>query len=181
MWAGLPGVLHYQADHSGVIPKKHHAPGMVLPEGLAVVEQAVKPCRHQQHPRRLYNSPMSDDLNMDFFFPELSADGQNLPVPPAEMCFLELRAEPVLDEGPLRTRVYVEVTPFQQRPYIEVVLAGADGSEIASASIIEPLQRKNVFTLHLRGAQKSGQFSLHARLYYPDGPAADSRTIQFEI
>jgi hypothetical protein len=124
---------------------------------------------------------MPDDLNMDFFFPELSDDGQNLPVPPAEMRFIELRPEPVLDEGPLRARIYVEVTPFQKRPYIEVILTGADGEEIASASIIEPLQRKNVFTLHLRGAQTSGQFSLHARLYYPDGPESDTREVKFEI
>jgi hypothetical protein len=124
---------------------------------------------------------MPDDLNMDFFFPELSDDGQNLPVPPAEMRFTELRAEPVRDEGPLRARVYVEVTAFQKRPYLEVVLTGADGAEIASASIIEPLQRKNVFTMHLRGAQQRGQFSLRARLYYPESPDADTREIQFEI
>jgi hypothetical protein len=108
---------------------------------------------------------MSDDL--EFFFPELSEDGANVPVPPAEMRFLELRAEPVIDDGPLRVRVYVEVTPFQKRPFIEVVLAGQKGQEIATASVIEPLQRKNVFTMHIRGGQQRGKFSLHARMYYP--------------
>jgi hypothetical protein len=124
---------------------------------------------------------MTDDLNMDFFFPELSADGQNVPVPPEAMRFVELRAEPVIDEGPLRARVYVEVTPFQQRPYIEVTLSGADGEEIASASVIEPMSRKNVFTLHLRGPQQTGTFHLGARLYYPEKPDSDSREITFEI
>jgi hypothetical protein len=110
---------------------------------------------------------MSDDLNMDFFFPELSDDGENIPVPPAEMRFLELRAEPVIDDGPLRIRVYVEVTPFQKRPFIEVVLTGEKGQEIATASVIEPLQRKNVFTMHIRGGQQRGKFNLYARMYYP--------------
>jgi hypothetical protein len=108
---------------------------------------------------------MSDDL--EFFFPELSEDGANVPVPPAEMRFLELRAEPVVDDSPLRVRVYVEVTPFQKRPFIEVVLTGEKGQEIATASVIEPLQRKNVFTMHIRGGQQRGQFLLHARMYYP--------------
>ena len=45
---------------------------------------------------------MPDNLNMDFFFPELSDNGENIPVPPEEMRFLELRAEPVYDDGPLR-------------------------------------------------------------------------------
>ncbi len=110
---------------------------------------------------------MSDDLNMDFFFPELSENGENIPVPPAEMRFLELRAEPVIDDGPLRIRVYVEVTPFQKRPFIEVVLTGEKGQEIATASVIEPLQRKNVFTMHIRGGQQRGKFNLYARMYYP--------------
>jgi hypothetical protein len=108
---------------------------------------------------------MSDDL--EFFFPELSEDDANVPVPPAEMRFLELRAEPVIDDGPLRVRVYVEMTPFQQRPFIEVVLVDQKGQEIATASVIEPLQRKNVFTMHIRGGQQRGKFLLHARMYYP--------------
>ncbi len=120
---------------------------------------------------------MTDD--MDLFFPELSEAGQNLP--PEQMRFTELRVEPVLDEGPLRARIYLEVTPFQQRPYIEVDLFGADGSEIASASVIEPISRKNVFTLHLRGEQQSGKFRLSARLYYPEKPDSDTREITFEV
>lgn len=124
---------------------------------------------------------MPNNLNMDFFFPELSDNGGNIPVPPEEMRFLELRAEPVHDDGPLRMRVYIEVTPFRQRPHIDLVLSGADGAEIASANIVEPMQRKNVITMHLRGEQKSGQFTLRARLYYPEGPQADTAEFAFEI
>jgi hypothetical protein len=122
---------------------------------------------------------MTDD--MDFFFPELSNNGENIPLPPEEMRFTELRAEPVIDDGPLRTRVYVEVTPFQQRPYIEVVLSGADGEEITSVSVIEPMSRKNVFTMHIRSHQQSGKFTLSARLYYPEKPDSDTREATFEV
>jgi hypothetical protein len=123
---------------------------------------------------------MTDD--MDFFFPELNpAEAGVIPLPPADMRFLELKAEPVYDNGPSRLRVYVELTAFQQRPYLEVTLFDAQGADIASASIIEPMSRKNVFTLHVRGPQQTGQFSLKARLFYPDQPDSDAREIKFEI
>jgi hypothetical protein len=123
---------------------------------------------------------MSDDL--EIYFPELNpANAGIVPVPPQEMRFTELKVEPVLDGGPVRLRVYVEVTAFQQRPNMEIALNDADGDEIVSASIIEPMQRRNVFTMHVRGSQQSGKFSLHARLFYPDQPDSDTRQIEFEI
>jgi hypothetical protein len=120
--------------------------------------------------------------NAEFFFPELNpAEDGIIPMPPEQMRFLELRAEPVLDNGPLRLRVYIDVTAFQQRPYIDVTLTGADGHEIASANIIEPMSRKNVFTMHVRGQQQSGSFALKARLFYPEHPDSDTREFTFEI
>ncbi len=120
--------------------------------------------------------------DMEHFFPELNpAEDGIVPQPPAEMHILELRAEPVLDGGPLRLRVYIDVTAFQQRPYIDVVLSDTNGREIASVNIIEPMSRKNVFTMHVRGPQHSGQFHLAARLFYPEQPDSDTRQIAFEI
>src|SRR5690348_13666718 len=118
----------------------------------------------------------------EFFFPELNAaeDGV-IPQPPEEMRILELRVEPVQDGGPARLRVYLEVTAFQQRPYLEVTLQDAEGREIASVSVIEPMQRKNVFTMHVRGPQQDGRFGLAARLFYPEKPDSDTRKIEFEI
>jgi hypothetical protein len=123
---------------------------------------------------------MSDDLEL--FFPELnSAEAGNIPVPPDEMRFKDVKVEPVLDNGPVRMRVYVETTAFQQRPYMEVILYNSLGVEIGSVNVIEPMQRKNVFTMHLRGEQQSGKFCLQARLYYPEKPDSDKRKIEFEI
>lgn len=120
--------------------------------------------------------------DMDFFFPELNpAEDGVIPQPPENMRILELRAEPVRDGGPTRLRVYLDVTAFQQRPYIEVALGDAEGNEIASVNIIEPMSRKNVFTMHIRGPHQSGIFRLSARLYYPEQPDSDTRQITFEI
>jgi len=123
---------------------------------------------------------MSDDLEM--FFPELLPENPgNIPVPPGEMRFKEVRVEPVLDNGPARLRVYLVTTAFTQRPYMEVTLFDQDDNEIASASVIEPMQVKNVFTMHLRGGQQSGKFHLLARLFYPEQPDSDTREFEFEI
>ena len=120
--------------------------------------------------------------DMDFFFPELNPDNDGvIPLPPADVRITELKVEPVQDNGPTRLRVYVDMTAFQQRPYLEVRLDNAEGEEIASVNIIEPMSRKNVFTMHLRGPQQTGHFSLSARLFYPDQPDSDTRSIQFEI
>ena len=123
---------------------------------------------------------MSDDL--EFFFPELNpAEDGVIPLPPEDMRILEFKAEPVQDNGPVRLRVYIDVTAFQKRPYLEVVLNNAQGDEITSVDIIEPMQRKNVFTMHVRGPQQAGKFSLSARLFYPEQPNSDTRKIEFEI
>ena len=123
---------------------------------------------------------MSDDL--EFFFPELNpAENGVVPLPPADMRIMGLKVEPVQDNGPTRLRVYLEVTAFQQRPYLEVNLYDAQGDEIASAHIIEPMQRKNVFTMHIRAEQQTGKFALSARLFYPELPDSDQRKIEFEI
>ena len=123
---------------------------------------------------------MSDDLEM--FFPDLlPADPGNIPLPPDEMRFKEVKVEPVLDNGPVRLRVYIETTAFTQRPYLEVTLNNRNGDEIASASVIEPIHTKNVFTMHLRGEQQSGKFNLLARLFYPEKSDSDRREFEFEI
>ena len=124
---------------------------------------------------------MNDD-EMSFFFPELDPDSEGLvPVQPSEMRFLELRPEQVIDDGPKRFRVYVETTPFTQRPYIELALIDESGTEVTSANIIEPIMKKNVLTMHMRGEQKSGRFRLFARMFYPDLCESDRVEVDFEM
>jgi hypothetical protein len=113
-------------------------------------------------------------MTMDFFFPE---DNLNR-MTPEETRITSLTAEPYPDG--YRLRVNIEVTPFQKRPYIEVVLNDADGDEVASSSIVEPMGWKLEFTMHIRGELKN-PYTLEARLFYPDGPTADPCTIAFNV
>lgn len=114
---------------------------------------------------------------MDFFLPE---DNLQRAVP-EETHITSLRAEPYPDRG--RVRVNMEIVPFQKRPHIDVVLSDADGEEVATTHVVEPMSWKLEFTLHIRGKEDpAGAYSLEARLYYPEGgPAAEPVKIGFEI
>ena len=111
---------------------------------------------------------------MDFFLPE-----DNLArAVPEETKINALFAKPYPDGR--RLRVNMEVTPFQKRPYIEVILTNADGDEVASTNIVEPLSWKLEFTMHIRG-DLSNPYTLNARLYYPDGPSTEPFIYSFDV
>ncbi len=111
---------------------------------------------------------------MDFFLPE---DHLQRAVP-EETRITSLTAAPYPDG--YRLHVNIEITPFQQRPHLEVVLKDANHEEIASSSIIEPLGWKIEFTMHIRG-ELNNPYTLEARLFYPDGPAAEPQAFTFDV
>lgn len=115
-------------------------------------------------------------MTLEFFFP----DDLTPRAAPEETRITDLRAEAYPDRG--RVRVDMEITPFQTRPHVDVTLTDADGDEVATTSFVEPMTWKLEFTLHIRGkADPAGAYRLEARLYYPDGPAAEPVTCEFEI
>lgn len=112
---------------------------------------------------------------MEFFFPE---DNLTRAVP-EETRITSLSATPYSDGR--RLRVNIDVTPFQKRPYIEVSLNDADGEEVASTNIVEPMSWKLEFTMHIRGELRN-PYTVNARLYYPDdGPSDEPRQFSFNV
>jgi hypothetical protein len=111
---------------------------------------------------------------MDFFFPE---DNLTRAVP-EETRITSLSAEPYPDG--YRVLVKMQITPFQKRPHIEVLLNDADGEEVASTTIVEPLSWKIEFTMHLRG-ELHNPYTLEGKLYYPDGPSQEPQSFSFEV
>ncbi len=97
---------------------------------------------------------------------------------PEETHITSLTAEPYPDGE--RVHVNIEITPFQMRPFIEVLLSDVKGGEVATASIVEPMGWKLELTMHLRGS-KAGPFKLEAKLFYPDGPHAAPVLHTFEV
>jgi len=113
---------------------------------------------------------------MEFFI----NDPNILRYPPADVRLLDLRAD--ADPEKKRLRVALDLTPFQQRPNIELNLTDSEGNEAASASIIEPVGWKLELTLHIRKIGPSdGKYTLAASLSYPELGEIDRRTLIIEV
>ena len=111
---------------------------------------------------------------MDFFLPEDHLQRAT----PEETRITSLTATPYPDG--YRLHVNIEMTPFQTRPHLEVVLSDADQEEVASTSIVEPLGWKIEFTMHIRG-ELNNPYTVEAKLFYPDGPTSDPKTFTFDV
>ena len=113
-------------------------------------------------------------MTMEFFFPE---DNLNRATP-EETDITSLSAEPYPDG--YRLRVNIEMTPFQKRPHLEIILTNGNGDEVATASVVEPMNWKIEFTLHLHG-ELANPYTLEAKLFYPDGPSKEPKTFSFDV
>ena len=113
-------------------------------------------------------------MTMDFFFPEDNLDRST----PEETHITSLSAEPYPDG--YRLHVNIEMTPFQKRPHIDITLNNGDGNEVASVNVVEPMNWKIEFTMHIRGEAKN-PYTLGAKLFYPDGPSKEPQTFTFNI
>jgi hypothetical protein len=101
---------------------------------------------------------------MDIFF----QDPTDIPLPPGEVRIRQFRAEPWPDGR--RVRVTLELTPFLQRPNGEIRITDLQGAEAASISIIETMEPKMEFTMHLRGAELQGPYTATAHIFYLEEP-----------
>jgi len=97
---------------------------------------------------------------------------------PEETRITSLSAEPYPDG--YRLHVNIEMTPFQQRPHLDITLNNGSGNEVATASVVEPMTWKIEFTMHIRG-ELSNPYTLEAKLFYPDGPSREPQTFSFEV
>jgi hypothetical protein len=106
-------------------------------------------------------------------------------LPPADTRILELRAEPYPDGK--RLRIALDLTPFEQKPYLELKLNNTTGEVVAAASIIELVVWRIELTLHIRkrviipgeaiSKIPTGPYQLEAILSYPDLGQIDRRDL----
>lgn len=98
-------------------------------------------------------------------------------LPPQEVRILELRGEPWPEDG-RRVRIHIEMTPFLERPNIEVNISDKDGKEVSSIDIIESIEFRMTFTMHIRSSEAQGPFTLSAALKYPELGVIDQSNVQ---
>jgi hypothetical protein len=102
-------------------------------------------------------------------------------LPPADTRLLDLRAEPYPDGK--RLRVTLDLTPFQQKPYLELTLTDSAGEVVAETSIVEPVAWGLELTLHLLkpGSTPGDIYKLTVFLSFPDLGEIDRRDLTVEI
>ncbi|NOY97814.1 MAG: hypothetical protein GXP40_01245 [Chloroflexi bacterium] len=115
---------------------------------------------------------------MEFFFD--SQTNPDIPrLDPEDVRIVEMRAEPYPDGR--RVRVNLDITPYKKRPHLEVTLTNPGGDEVSTVSIIEPLNWKIEFTMHIRGENIAGTYTLDTRLFYPPRDEEDPKMARVDI
>ena len=100
-------------------------------------------------------------------------------LPPQEVRILSLRAEP-WPENDRRVRIHLDLTPFNERPNLEVSIMDAGDREVASITIIESIEDRMTFTMHIRGEDVHGPYMLSANVLYPEIGSVDQKSVPFE-
>lgn len=98
-------------------------------------------------------------------------------VPPQEVRLEELRTEPWPD--PHRVRIHLTLTPFLARPYLLASILNSAGEVVSSASIVEAMQHRMTFTMHIRTPDVDPHYTLSVEVSYPDTGVVDRRSISF--
>jgi hypothetical protein len=69
-------------------------------------------------------------------------------------------------EDKKRVALGFDITPFAERPSIQVTVKDSEGAEAANLSVIEALQPNFTITIHLRDGSPIREYHLEAILYY---------------
>ncbi len=97
-----------------------------------------------------------------FFVP----DPNDPPVPPDQVRVRRVQVEPWSDGR--RVKVVAELTPFEKRPHVEIEVFNEQGQVVAGLSVVEPIDPRLEFTLHLRDPYPEQRFRLVVSVQYPD-------------
>jgi hypothetical protein len=109
--------------------------------------------------------------------------------PPEKTHLLDFSAKPYPDGS--RIHISLELTPFLQKPNMEIVLTDSEENIVASTSIIEPTAWKIELTLHIRKVTQNAEqpsdpmgnkrYTLSVMVTYPELGEIDRRTLSLQI
>ncbi len=102
-----------------------------------------------------------------------------VPLPPEQVRVRSLLAEPYPDG--VRIRLRLALTPFLERPNIDIELRNPQGSESGSVAVIESMDATLSMTVHLRDDPQPGTYRAVATVGYPEHGTVDSAEVAFEL
>lgn len=84
-----------------------------------------------------------------------------------------------------RVAVGFNLTPFEERPSIEVAVRNANGHPAGSMQIVDAMETNFTLTMHLRDKEPTDSYTLQATLYYatPEQERMDvhTQTAEFDV
>ncbi len=92
---------------------------------------------------------------------------EQVPLPPDQVRVVRAEATPYADGR--RVKVGVSLTPFLERPDVELRIADPAGETLAEADVVECVEPEFELTLHLRHLPPKAMLCrLHVKVGYPD-------------
>lgn len=84
-----------------------------------------------------------------------------------------------LHEDRRRVAVGFDITPFLERPSIQVTITNPAGEKVGSLHVIESLETNFSLTVHLRDPEPADTYKVEATLYYasPERERTDVHTV----
>jgi hypothetical protein len=93
-------------------------------------------------------------------------------LPRDEVRIESVKAAPYPDSR--RVHIEVVVTPFRERPNLEIAILDAQEKVVSTASAIAIMNFRLGLTMHLRGVtDAAGDYTVRVQLYYEDSAAPD--------
>jgi hypothetical protein len=94
-------------------------------------------------------------------------ESTDIPQPRSKIKIESVEATPYPDGW--RVKMVIRVTPFQERPSLEIAVETIEGRRVAELSVIETMHRHMEFTIHIRGVPSpAGHYLVKTELYYED-------------
>jgi hypothetical protein len=112
---------------------------------------------------------------MDIFF----NDPNVVRLPPEEVRLREVKVAPQPESG--RVKIHLELTPFQKRPNISIIITNDAGKEAARTTILETMLTKLEFTMHLREPERSIEYTIETIVYYQKIPPPGEAEVEIEL
>ena len=104
-------------------------------------------------------------------------DPEDVPQPREEVRLRQLAATPLADGR--RLRVDVELTPFLERPNVDLDVLDPSGQSLVRTTVVEADTPVFSLTMHLRGKPSAGEYILRGALSYASAPPQDVREDRF--
>ena len=107
------------------------------------------------------------------------SDPDDPPRPRSEVRIREVTAVPYPDGR--RVRLAIQLTPFEERPNLEIEVLSASGEQVATMTLVESLQHELELTVHLRESRPEGEYRALVAVHYTGEPPVDTRDTSFAI